>query len=65
MKPENRVKLDEFKKKVKICLSVFAVLMLIGMVASIVTLSLLLHYSYNNLEKSENAKHGCLNDGKI
>ena len=65
MKPENRVKLDELKKKVKICFIVFAVTIVIGMVASIVTLSLLLHSSYKSLEKNEDIKHGCLNDGKI
>ena len=65
MKPENRVKLDELKKKVKICFIVFAVTLVIGMVASIVTLSLLLHNSYKSLEKNEDIKHGCLNDGKI
>ena len=61
MKPENRVKFDKFKKKVKVCCSVFGVVVVIGMIVSIVILSILLHHLYNSDEKDND---GCLKDGQ-
>ena len=63
MKPENKVKLDKFKRKVKICFSVIGVLIVIAMIVAIGTLAYLLHTSYIEVEEKSNS-NGCLNDGE-
>jgi hypothetical protein len=63
MKPENKVKLDEFKRKVKICFFVVGVLIVIAMIVAIGTLAYLLHTAYIEVEEKSNS-NGCLNDGE-
>jgi|688.fasta_scaffold830725_1 hypothetical protein len=63
MKPENRVKFDKFKKKVKVCFSVLGIVLVIGLIVSIIILSILLHNVYSVDDEDE--KVGCLNDGEL
>ena len=63
MKPENKVKFDEFKRRVKICFFVIGVLIVIAMIVAIGTLAYLLHSAYIEVEEKSNSI-GCLNDGE-
>jgi hypothetical protein len=60
MKPEHRVKLDKLKARAKSFCRVLSVLLVIGMAASVVVLSGLLHHVHGQQHESA----GCLNDGE-